>query len=403
MKRILTALLLFYSFFNTIQGSDEKIYNTLADLIKDGDLVEAGVICRTKGYYRAYDGGGACYLISASRPSSYYEKTDLGLYAQLIDNKHSVRCYGAIEGIDSSEPFQKAIDNNIGGYILIPEGRYIIGETIVMKGGALSICGEGDGTVITINKETVAFDISNLSTERLTIKDVCFEGKGGGTALNLGRTGYCLNTVIDHCVFRELNNAILLNKEVDNLTIRDCYFLRVLNGVYCSDISTNKSVIRITGNHFQMQRNGGVSVYLEMGSTMDISNNLFQAAQRKDITFMRLFNINHVNVSNNYLEISNSPDPKNNVGIEVNNLSGAEITQIRSQGYFHSIIRVLNSFSMEIRQIMYSPLGHKIPTIIENKPGQRVKRISLDISADSIVSSNGTVYIDDIDGVSFRQ
>ena len=136
----------------------------------------------------------------------------------------------------------------------MPEGSYIIGSTITVKQGSLTIRGEGDGTRIIINEDVKAFNISNLSTNRLIIKDICFEGTGKETALSLGERGLCLNVIIDNCVFKELYNAILLSKEVDNLTIENCYFLRVNNGIYCKDISVNKSVVRIRDNHFQMQK-----------------------------------------------------------------------------------------------------------------------------------------------------
>ena len=140
---------------------------------------------------------------------------------------------------------------------------------------------------------------------------------------------------------------------------------------------------------------------MEMGSSLEVSNNLFQAAQRKDITFIKLSNFNQVNVSNNYMEISSSSEPQNNIGIEIDNLSGAIISQIRSQGYFQSIVRVLNSYSTKIESIIYSPLGHKIPAIIENRHVKRVKKLTLDISPNSVISSSGVRYIDNTEGVTF--
>lgn len=322
----------------------------------------------------------------------------------LVSDKHNIRCYGAADSRDCTQSIQKAIESNKGGYITIPEGNFRINRTIVVDNGSLSIFGMGDSSILYIDKDITILDYSNNATERLTIKDVCFEGrgKGKGTAIQLGKKNLCLNTLIEHCVFRDLYCAISLVKEVDNITIRNNYFLFNTNGVFCSDISMNKSSVRIYDNHFQMQREGGYSVYLEVGSSVDVSNNLFQASNRNNVTFMKLYSLNQVVVFNNYLELSKSSDPTNNIGIDVDNLSGGRISHTRAQGYMHAIVRVNNSFSTEIDQVIYSPLGYAIPAIIENVPTKRSKNVTLDLPLQSVNSpTRKWKYIDNLDGVQF--
>ena len=125
MKRQLIAFALILITFicsdakANIQAYDNEMqYNTIKELIADISLKAEGVLCRTKGYYSAYDGGGACYRITRLCPSSYSERTKSGWYAELIDNKHNVRCYGARELEDCSAAFSKAIKNNEGGIYL---------------------------------------------------------------------------------------------------------------------------------------------------------------------------------------------------------------------------------------------------------------------------------------------
>lgn len=153
-----------------------------------------------------------------------------------------------------------------------------------------------------------------------------------------------------------------------------------------------------------MQRNGGISVYLEIGSSVNVSDNLFQAAHRKDIVFMKLYDMNQVAVSNNYLEVSDSPDPSNNIGIDINYLNGATISHTRAQGHMHSVVRVLNSYYTKIDRIIYSPLGYKILSVIENKAGQKRKHIILDVSEQSALSTKGSYkYLDNKEGVTFSR
>lgn len=380
--------------------SIEVYYDILQDMLDDRVDIKEGTICITRGYYKPFDGGGAIYLICKSKPSGHSEKLKNNYYAKLVDDIHNVRCYGATEGLDCSTSIQKAINNNKGGYVVFPEGRFVLKNPVKVKSCSITMTGKGDATVISVETGGSAFEISNLSTQRLTVKDICFEGKGKGIALQLGKEAFCLNTLIEHCVFRELGTAISLNKEVDNLTVRDCYFLMNVNGVCCDDISTNKSAVRIQGNHFQMQKSGGVSVYLEIGSTVNITDNLFQAAQRENITFMKLYDMNQVVVDNNYLEISDSKDASQNYGIDVNNLNGAKISHTRAQGHMKAVVRVLNSYSTEIDPIVYSPLGYKIPSLIENKAGQKRKNVILNVSSETVQSSKSAFkYIDNMDGV----
>lgn len=379
------------------------LFGTLTELLSDKSLAD-GSVCETNGYYNVFDGGGAIYLLSKRQPTTYSERTVNGLYAQLISNRHNIRCYGASEDRDCSEAIQKAIKYNSGGYITIPDGKFKIEKTIPVKNGSISIFGVGDGSVLYIEKGITLFDYSNNATERLTVRDVCFESnaKGHGNAIQLGNKGLCLNTLIDHCVFRDFESAIVLNKEVDNLTIRDCYFLFDVNGVCCGDISTNKSSVRIQNNHFQMQREGGVSVHLEVGSSVDVSNNLFQTAHRNNIIFMKLHSLNQVVVSNNYLELSGKPDSPNSVGIDIDYVTGMKIDHVRAQGYMRAVVRVYNTFWTEINHIVYSSLGHSLPTVIENVPGQKVKKIFIDRSLNAInATSNKQNYIDNMDGVRF--
>lgn len=321
----------------------------------------------------------------------------------LYTDKHDIRYYGATEGKDCALAIQKALNANKGSYILIPEGRFRVDENVRVAKGSLTIKGLGDASILYTESDIVMIDYSNDATERLTVKDVCFESKKGkGTALKLGNKGLCLNAVIDHCVFRDFHTAISLNKEVDNFTVRDCYFMFNVNGIRCDDVSTNKSGVRVYGNHFQMQRDGGVSVHLEVGSSVDVSNNLFQTSNRNNAIFMKLHSLNQVVVSNNYLEISKSSDPTNNIGIDLDYVNGMKIDHIRAQGYMHSVVRVYNSFWTEIDRVIYSPLGHKISSIIENVPKQKKKKIILDLTSQAISDSNSNQpYIDNMDGVSF--
>lgn len=389
---------------SSMNNNSYRVYETLRDLVEDNSIIKDGITCFTKGYHKLNDGGGATYYISTKKPASYYVQLNNGMYAQLVDDKHNIRCYGATVGMDCTTSIRSAIDANKGGYIVIPDGRFKIEHTVRLEDGSISIIGKGDASVLYVESDITLFDISNKSAQRLTIKDVCFEGKVCGKALSLGNAGFCLNTLIEHCSFRNFEYAIALNKEVDNITIRDCYFLMNKNGVYSTDISTNKSGVRIQGNHFQMQRNGGISVYLEIGSSVNVSDNLFQAAHRKDIVFMKLYDMNQVVVANNYLEVSDSPDPSNNIGIDINYLNGATISHTRAQGYMHSVVRVLNSYSTEIGRIVYSPLGYKIPSVIENKAGQKRKHVILDVSEQSALSTKGSYkYLDNKEGVTFSR
>ena len=163
-----------YSFLKTFDyGSSvvsEKEFSTVNEM-KEANLKE-GKVVRTRGYYKASDGGAASYLVSSKQEIGGIELVN-GLYANIQPDIYvdiegtkwiigNVRQFGAVG--DGVQEDHKAINNaiasvgvivngkkensNIRGLIYLPAGEYKIADQIGLNYSKLNFVGDGDKTVL---------------------------------------------------------------------------------------------------------------------------------------------------------------------------------------------------------------------------------------------------------------
>ena len=114
----------------------EHTYPTLADLQAD-KTITAGKSLKTGGYYTLGDGGGAIYDIEDTKPGSYYETLQNGLYAKLryTPKVINVAQWGVSPSQeDNYEKIQMIFDKyGQGATIYFPNGIYKFSKTLVLS------------------------------------------------------------------------------------------------------------------------------------------------------------------------------------------------------------------------------------------------------------------------------
>ena len=114
----------------------EHTYPTLADLQAD-KTITVGKPLKTGGYYSLGDGGGAIYDIVDTKPDSYYEMLQNGLYAKLryTPKVINVAQWGvASSQEDNYDKIQMIFDKyGQGANIYFPNGIYKFSKTLVLS------------------------------------------------------------------------------------------------------------------------------------------------------------------------------------------------------------------------------------------------------------------------------
>lgn len=120
----------------TLDSIYEHTYPTLADLQAD-KTITAGKSLKTGGYYTLGDGGGAIYDIVDTKPGSYYETLQNGLYAKLryTPKVINVAQWGVSPSKeDNYEKIQMIFDKyGQGATIYFPNGIYKFSKTLVLS------------------------------------------------------------------------------------------------------------------------------------------------------------------------------------------------------------------------------------------------------------------------------
>lgn len=268
--------------FSTLNGykvKDKKAiryYDTVADMKADTTL-KNGMHVKTKGYYSANDGGCAEYHITnTSSLTEYQETLNNNLYATLIINKViNVKQLGAYG--DSTHDDTSYIESAITKYntIFIPEGSYLIDDSISLLSKDLEIYGTSNTFIINddsdifiktsnvgyINIHDLNFNLSNsnycaikyTATVDVTTHDNAIRinnCKFFGTQKDTLATAIYLdgvyNPIITECFFNRLTGIyqeISINALISNCTFRECNYGVHFNGVGATAKSCGDKII----------------------------------------------------------------------------------------------------------------------------------------------------------------
>ena len=114
----------------------EHTYPTLADLQADKNIA-AGQVVKTGGYYSLADGGSAIYDITGTKPDSYYETLQNGLYAKLryTPKVINVAQWGVTPSQEDNYDKIQMIFSKYGqgANIYFPNGTYKFSKTLILS------------------------------------------------------------------------------------------------------------------------------------------------------------------------------------------------------------------------------------------------------------------------------
>lgn len=129
----------------TLDSIYEHTYPTLADLQAD-KTITAGKSLKTGGYYSLGDGGGAIYDITNTKPDTYYETLQNGLYAELryTPKVINVAQFGVNPSqTDNHDKLQMIFDNySQDANIYFPNGLYKFSKTLILSATNCRLVGD---------------------------------------------------------------------------------------------------------------------------------------------------------------------------------------------------------------------------------------------------------------------
>lgn len=168
----------------------EHTYPTLADLQAD-KTITAGKSLKTGGYYSLGDGGGAIYDIVDTKPGSYYETLQNGLYAKLRYTPKVINVAQFGVNPSQSDNYDKIqmIFNNYAqdANIYFPNGLYKFSKTLILGKTYCRIVGDArtelqktttdlagytcifDGRTIDLDKTDVALIVGPANNQNETV------------------------------------------------------------------------------------------------------------------------------------------------------------------------------------------------------------------------------------------
>lgn len=339
----------------------------LAADMKDGSIVF------TLGYHEAGDQGALFYLIKDFNPG----QCSLDYFLTLDNNAQiaipmvvtpyiTPEMFGAYgDGTEDDTDAVKIVCDR-GNVLFIHDGaKYRVTDTIALD-KSFEIFGEGDNSQILV-EASKGFTFDGTAENHFYVHNVYMYGDGTNTAISMGENGTCINTVITENVFQNFSDALVLNNEVDVITIEKNHFFRNNGDINGSDRTTNKTDISIKNNHFQAMQTGSTSVHLEYGNNLDISGNIFQAPNRNNLIICNIVDFNDVFVENNYFELAESGT--NNIAVKLNGVTFANVELNRFVGFFTYLINIVANYSAGIYlgKHFYSASGGSVLTnVVKN-------------------------------------
>jgi len=233
----------------------------------------------------------------------------------------SVKDFGAIgDGVnDDTAEIQAAINAaasfgvspNQGATLFFPSGKYLISSTINLPGAQyVSMLGEGRTSVISWSagaSSDVMFSMDNGSdASQVFVEKLHFTNPTNNNSL----TGFefckthgnaIVNVTFRQNLFQNLNRAIDMYQETDQMLIDDNYFLTYYDGAikvqgYCANIY-------VKNNHFRDGKNNTYAVVFGSGNSIVLDTNTVQTAVNGAKGFY-IAGSTKFTVTNTYFEVS---------------------------------------------------------------------------------------------------
>ena len=257
-----------------LQVSGVLAYNTVADMKVAENLID-GSIAKTLGYYSINDSGSAYYKIREISNSDVVDEmfiislNDDNLIAELIVdenfNSKQVGIYG--DGIhDDTEKLQNAIDSN---YKIKLIGSIKVSNSINIDVGYHKGITGTIGTKILADYGINSYNIFNLINS-------LYDDQGGGIYGTVDQFN------IENLIFSDINgtdttldphdgNGIFLGNGSCNLTIKNCIFENLVNGITSSNTAKGIYNIKIKKCYF---RHNDYGIYLNCVASNDCGENI---------------------------------------------------------------------------------------------------------------------------------
>ena len=226
---------------NFIGFNSLKVYDTVADLKLDENLVENNVV-KTLGYHTINDDGGAIYKIREKEENEIADESftlalfDENLIAELqygsVINVKQLGAYGDNQHGDSSI-IQKAFNLSTISQIYFPKGIYIAGNLTMPY--AVDLLGEESTLTYTSSDPILDITIDGEYRNHF-IKNLRFLNNGSGNGLEINTTSSFITSKIENCMFRSNSGwGLKTNEYFSHSLIQLCTF--ALNGLYleCGD------------------------------------------------------------------------------------------------------------------------------------------------------------------------
>lgn len=209
----------------------EHTYPTLADLQAD-KTITAGKSLKTGGYYSLGDGGGAIYDIVDTKPGSYYETLQNGLYAKLRYTPKiiNVAQWGVSPSQDDNyDKIQMIFDKyGQGATIYFPNGTYKFSKTLVLSTTFNRLTGDPQ----TLFEKTA----SNESGYSCTFNNQVYDFSKQDVTMIVGPANQEITSTYHHSV--ELNEINFVSTKANDGTRQDRGLIAVgtayMKLVHCS-------------------------------------------------------------------------------------------------------------------------------------------------------------------------
>lgn len=397
-----------------IQANVAWTFDTVADMKQATNLTN-GSYAQTLGFHSVNDGGGALYHITNTGTANEMDIIAVGsLFANLI-NGDNVKQYGAY-GDDSNNdsPYiQRAVSQNLGKTIFIPNGTYQINAPINIT-GSIKIVGDKSGSILkkvsldaynaSVNYNDTTFNFNNYpsvlnfvfsTNSNVTypvIEDVWFsesidEQTKASYAIVAPHLTYA---TISGCRFNDFNIGIILGGWCDN--VQKCQFFSSTNAIVSLSDSNfiNNNISECYFNESYIQLRNAQNTVIENSQ-----------ADRNSISFI-FIDCPSVSLNNCSTEGYAVCTRSNNSYVHIN---GGD-WELHSKDYYQQFFDTSNAGELHIENayIHYADYGSpgEVPArtqLISNNQGGKIIikncKISVPWTYTDYLSGNGINQIDD--------
>lgn len=223
-------------------------FNTVSDMKNATNLVN-GSTCQTLGYHDINDGGSAIYKVRNITNSDTVNEMDKialnneNLIAEIVlTDKLNINQFGAIgdNSSDNTDILKYCVTYCLTKHLImyIPNGRYILNDTLTSQSYGILIEGEGQSlSRLIMNADK---DLFNVKYGNFVVRDVGFIAPASYTKalINFNNSVNMFTCIVENCGFsgvqsgKGINIAPTGNVNIQNCTIKNCLFYKLDYGIY---------------------------------------------------------------------------------------------------------------------------------------------------------------------------